>query len=110
MLMFCLIFISDFGKPYTHLLSLSPSNMISTLCRSAVYTGAVLSRRVCPPDCHSCLLYRNKYYKLQFIPGANGDGSKTAKVIKEVLLPSITSPGCQRDAESPITLWINCSF
>jgi len=26
MLMFCLISITDFGKPYTHLLSLSPSN------------------------------------------------------------------------------------
>jgi len=29
----------------------------------------------------------------------NGYGSKTAKIIKKVILATITSPECQRDAE-----------
>jgi len=37
--------------------------------------------------------------KLQFIHSVNGDKSKTAKNINMVILPTITSPGCQRDAE-----------
>ena len=37
--------------------------------------------------------------KLQFIHSVNGDGSKTAKIIKKVILPTVTSPECQRDAE-----------
>ena len=37
--------------------------------------------------------------KLQFIHSVNGDGSKTAKIIKKVILPTITLPECQRDAE-----------
>jgi len=32
-------------------------------------------------------------------PGGLGDGSKTAKIIKKVILPTITSPESQRDAE-----------
>ena len=48
-----------------------------------------------------CLvLLSNCYiYKLQFIHSVNGDGSKTAKIIKKVILPTITLPECQRDAE-----------
>jgi len=37
--------------------------------------------------------------KLQFIHCVNGDGSKPQKIIKNVILPSITSPECQRDAQ-----------
>ena len=36
---------------------------------------------------------------LQYIHSVNGDGSKTAKIIKKVILPTITLPECQRDAE-----------
>jgi len=34
-----------------------------------------------------------------FFYSVNGDGSKTAKIIKKVILPTITLPECQRDAE-----------
>ena len=33
--------------------------------------------------------------KLQFIYTVNGDGSKTAKIIKKALLTILTSPECQ---------------
>jgi len=36
---------------------------------------------------------------LQFIHSVNGDGSKTAKIIKKVILPTIILPECQLDAE-----------
>jgi len=34
-----------------------------------------------------------------YINSKNGDKSKTAKIIKKVILPTITSPECKRDAE-----------
>jgi len=40
-----------------------------------------------------------KTKKLQFIHRVNVDRSKTANIIKKVILPTITSPECQRDAE-----------
>jgi len=47
---------------------------------------------------------RNRKYleliqKLQFIHSVNGDGSKTAKIIKKVILPTIALLEYQRDAE-----------
>ena len=37
--------------------------------------------------------------KLKFIHCVNGDGSKPAKIIKKVILPTVTLPECQGDAE-----------
>jgi len=37
--------------------------------------------------------------KLQFIHSVNGDGSKTAKIKKMLILPTITSSECQSDAD-----------
>jgi len=45
------------------------------------------------------LTYEVLILKLQFIHSVNGDGSKTAKIIKKVILPTITLPECHRDAE-----------
>jgi len=39
----------------------------------------------------------HQYQKLQFIHSVNGNGSKTAKINEKVVLPTITSPECQRD-------------
>ena len=36
---------------------------------------------------------------MQFIHHVNRDGSNIAKIIKKVILPTITSPECQRDDE-----------
>jgi len=46
--------------------------------------------------CYKCKL-RTIAQKLQFIHTVNGDGSKTAKKHKKVMLTAITSPGCQCD-------------
>jgi len=46
---------------------------------------------------HSVTYY--KYYKQLFIYNVNGDGYKIAKIIKKVILPTITSPESQGDAQ-----------
>ena len=43
--------------------------------------------------------YRILILKTAVYPCVNGDGSITAKIIKKVILPTITLPECQRDAE-----------
>jgi len=49
---------------------------------------------------HICLiLISDINTKTAFYPLCNGDGSKTAKIIKKVILSTITSPEGQRDAE-----------
>ena len=40
-----------------------------------------------------------KILKTAFIHNVNDDGSKTEKIVKKVIPPTITSPECQRDAE-----------
>jgi len=43
-----------------------------------------------------------EYYaaiNMQFIHSVNGDGSKTAKIIKKVILHTVTSPESQSEAE-----------
>jgi len=44
-------------------------------------------------------IINNKYKRLEFIHSVNGYGSKTTEIITKVILPTITSPECQRDAQ-----------
>jgi len=45
-------------------------------------------------------LIQKVFKKLQFIHSVNGYGSKTTKIIKKMILPTITSsPKCQCDTE-----------
>jgi len=67
--------------------------------------------------------YYGIYAKNQFIHCVNGVGSKTAKIIKNVILPTVTSPDVNVMLSNitflmifavfdptPLTQWINCSF
>ena len=105
---------------------------VSLHCRSDRYVVAAsdaksLCRRSRKTSTDGLSARSRNYYgihaKNQFIHCVNGVGSKTAKIIKNVILPTVTSPDVNVMLSNitflmifavfdptPLTQWINCSF